>query len=140
MQGKDDPPELRGVIPHAINHIFEFVNATKDGGHEFLVRCSYLEIYNEELTDLLGDPKNPPKCEIKEDPQKGFFIMRYFPYTMIIVILLLRRVCEEFIGCHSGKRKGDEHVVRKRYEVTPRGSHLDERGVLAISFDFHYRR
>lgn len=74
MQGKDEPPELRGVIPNAINHIFEFVNATNDSGHEFLVRCSYLEIYNEELLDLLSDPRNPPKCEIKEDVTKGVFV------------------------------------------------------------------
>lgn len=69
MQGPPSPPEMKGVIPNAFAHLFDFVRSTKDV--EFLVRCSYLEIYNEEIHDLLCDPKNLVKCEIKEDPQKG---------------------------------------------------------------------
>lgn len=72
MQGPPQPPELRGVIPNAFAHIFEFVKASRDV--EFLVRCSYLEIYNEEIRDLLAPPKSTVKCEIKEDPNKGVFI------------------------------------------------------------------
>lgn len=46
---------------------------------KFLVRCSYLEIYNEEIHDLLVDPKShghggQRKLELKEDPQKGVFV------------------------------------------------------------------
>jgi len=42
-------------------------------GCEFLVRCSYLEIYNEEVRDLLAS--NPDKkLELKEDPNKGVFV------------------------------------------------------------------
>jgi hypothetical protein len=34
---------------------------------------SFLEIYNEEIRDLLGsDPK--AKCELKEDPSKGVYV------------------------------------------------------------------
>jgi kinesin family protein 3/17 len=53
MQGPADlaQPELRGVIPNAFAHIFESIKATSDV--EFLVRVSYLEIYNEEIRDLL---------------------------------------------------------------------------------------
>jgi len=42
-----------------------------------LVRCSYLEIYNEEVYDLLIDNKKnlpPTKLEIKENPDKGIFV------------------------------------------------------------------
>lgn len=45
MQGPSSPPELKGVIPNSFTHIFDFVKASQ--GVEFLVRCSYLEIYNE---------------------------------------------------------------------------------------------
>jgi len=75
MQGPADlaQPELRGVIPNAFAHIFESIKATSDV--EFLVRVSYLEIYNEEIKDLLtNNPKAPVKCEIKEDPGKGVFV------------------------------------------------------------------
>ena len=38
----------------------------------FLVRASYLEIYNEEVRDLLSkDPKN--KLELKEDVERGVY-------------------------------------------------------------------
>jgi kinesin family protein 3/17 len=72
MQGMSNPPELKGVIPNAINHIFETITASS--GVEYLVRCSYLEIYNEDIRDLLIDPKLTQKCDIKEDPQKGVFV------------------------------------------------------------------
>jgi kinesin family protein 3/17 len=43
------------------------------------VRCSYLEIYNEEIHDLLNENaanprKQPTKLELKEDPEKGVFV------------------------------------------------------------------
>lgn len=43
---------------------------------KFLVRCSYLEIYNEEIHDLLDSNagKQPRKLDLKEDPQKGVFV------------------------------------------------------------------
>ncbi|CAE7584601.1 Kif3c, partial [Symbiodinium microadriaticum] len=72
MQGPNNPPELRGVIPNAFSHIFDQVTASKDV--EYLVRCSYLEIYNEVIRDLLGDQKNPNKCDLHEDPQKGIVV------------------------------------------------------------------
>jgi kinesin family protein 3/17 len=44
-------------------------------GHakEFLVRASYLEIYNEEIRDLLS--KNPQaRLELKEHPERGVYV------------------------------------------------------------------
>lgn len=46
------------------------------------MRCSYLEIYNEEIRDLLIEPvknslpnqQNQKKLELKEDPNKGLFV------------------------------------------------------------------
>jgi hypothetical protein len=70
MQGKSDRPELRGVIPNSFEHIFDHIRITKD--REFLVRASYMEIYNEEIRDLLGDD-HLAKLELKEDPDKGVF-------------------------------------------------------------------
>ena len=39
----------------------------------FLVRCSYVEIYNEEIRDLLGPDPNA-KLELKENKDKGVFV------------------------------------------------------------------
>ena len=71
MEGKDSPAELRGVIPRSFNHIFEAIDAAQDT--DFLVRASYLEIYNEEIRDLLG--KNPnSKLELKEHVDTGVYV------------------------------------------------------------------
>ncbi|MGH0156663.1 UNVERIFIED_CONTAM: hypothetical protein FKN15_038830 [Acipenser sinensis] len=53
MQGITDPPSQRGVIPRAFEHIFESIQCAENT--KFLVRASYLEIYNEEIRDLLGN-------------------------------------------------------------------------------------
>ena len=71
MQGKSEPPELRGVIPNSFDHIFQNIKA--DPSTQFLVRCSYLEIYNEEIRDLLGDD-TLAKLTLKEDPTRGVFV------------------------------------------------------------------
>jgi kinesin family protein 3/17 len=43
------------------------------GTKEFLVRASYLEIYNEEIRDLLS--KNPQaRLELKEHPDRGVYV------------------------------------------------------------------
>jgi kinesin family protein 3/17 len=71
MEGKPDPPNQRGIIPHSFYHIFESVNSTKD--QQFLIRASYLEIYNEEIRDLLSkDPKN--SLELKENMDSGVYV------------------------------------------------------------------
>lgn len=74
MLGVPDDPNLRGIIPNCFAHIFGFIDEKNDG-MKFLVRCSYLEIYNEEIHDLLADPKEnkgvgaqQKKLDLKEDP------------------------------------------------------------------------
>jgi kinesin family protein 3/17 len=74
MQGptQSPSPEMKGVIPNSFAHIFEQIKASSNV--EYLIRCSYLEIYNEEVKDLLGNPNKKEKCELKENPQKGIFV------------------------------------------------------------------
>lgn len=67
--GRDDE---RGVIPRAVRHIFGFIDAA-DKEKKFLVRCSYLEIYNESILDLLSK-NNAVNLPIKEDPNKGIYV------------------------------------------------------------------
>ena len=92
MEGYPDPPDLRGIIPNAFQHIFDHValgenEKVRMGGDlratliqttqpscdsltftrpsQYLVRASYFEIYQEEIRDLLSkDPKN--RLELKE--------------------------------------------------------------------------
>ena len=56
MLGVPGDPELRGIIPNCFAQIFGFIDE-KNCDMKFLVRCSYLEIYNEEIHDLLIEDK-----------------------------------------------------------------------------------
>jgi len=71
MMGAPEDENLKGVIPRAFDHIFGKIECTSQTN--FLVRCSYIEIYNEEIHDLIGgDVKQ--KLELKESADKGVFI------------------------------------------------------------------
>lgn len=77
MQGTATSP---GVIPLAITDIFSYIRETPS--REFLLRVSYLEIYNEKIHDLLSTPAPgaigpgaPQQEEIKlrEDSKRGVY-------------------------------------------------------------------
>lgn len=79
MEGKDEPVELRGIIPNSFEYVFQII-ARESGSKKYLVRASYLEIYNEDIRDLLS--KNPNnKLELKENPDKGVYVkdLQSFP-------------------------------------------------------------
>uniref|UniRef100_A0A8D1BUI9 Kinesin-like protein KIF17 n=1 Tax=Sus scrofa TaxID=9823 RepID=A0A8D1BUI9_PIG len=79
MQGLPDPPCQRGIIPRAFEHVFESVQCAENT--KFLVRASYLEIYNEDVHDLLGaDTKQ--KLELKEHPEKGVYVRGLSMHTV----------------------------------------------------------
>ena len=71
MEGIRDIPELRGIIPNAFDHIFNHIKSCGTA-KQFLVRASYLELYNEDVIDLLN-PKGG-KLEIKERPDVGVYV------------------------------------------------------------------
>ncbi|XP_054719028.1 kinesin-like protein KIF17 [Uloborus diversus] len=71
MQGITHPASQKGIIPRAFEHIFEAIATTENT--KFLVHASYLEIYNEEIRDLLGK-ETKKKLELKEHPDKGVYV------------------------------------------------------------------
>ena len=44
---------MKGIIPRSFNHIIAMISESKD--QNFLLRCSFIEIYNENVHDLLSD-------------------------------------------------------------------------------------
>jgi len=71
MEGKDTNKELRGIIPNSFDYIFDTISLSQN--KEFLVRASFLEIYNEEIRDLLGKDSKF-KLELKETPDSGVYV------------------------------------------------------------------
>uniref|UniRef100_A0A1A8NES5 Kinesin family member 4A n=2 Tax=Nothobranchius rachovii TaxID=451742 RepID=A0A1A8NES5_9TELE len=61
-----------GVIPRVISRIFEEKEKKKNS--EICLAVSYLEIYNEEILDLLCSSKDKPALSIREDPKEGIKI------------------------------------------------------------------
>uniref|UniRef100_A0AAX7VJ99 Kinesin motor domain-containing protein n=1 Tax=Astatotilapia calliptera TaxID=8154 RepID=A0AAX7VJ99_ASTCA len=62
-----------GVIPRVIRCIFAEKEQRTDC--EFCLAVSYLEIYNEEILDLLCSSKDKPAISIREDPKEGIKIV-----------------------------------------------------------------
>ena len=65
--------ESQGIIPNSFEQIYGYIDDPSNNSKKFLVRCSYLEIYNEEIRDLLG-PDADAKLELKENKDKGVFV------------------------------------------------------------------
>ena len=76
MQGTATNP---GVIPLAITDIFSYIRETPH--REFLLRVSYLEIYNEKIYDLLSAPPSgvgglgaqQEEIKLREDSKRGVY-------------------------------------------------------------------
>ncbi|XP_038053158.1 kinesin-II 95 kDa subunit-like [Patiria miniata] len=71
MEGVRSDPESRGVIPNSFEHIFTHIARTQN--QQYLVRASYLEIYQEDIRDLLSKDQSK-KLELKERPDTGVYV------------------------------------------------------------------
>ena len=70
MHGTPDEP---GVIPLAVEDVFDFVRRRSDA-REFLIRASYLEIYNEKMMDLFADDADAEALAVREDTEGGTYV------------------------------------------------------------------
>lgn len=62
-----------GIIPRALRDIFLKINELTESS--VTATCSFLELYQENLYDLLsGKSKEQSVCEIREDSTKGIII------------------------------------------------------------------
>ncbi|KAM4646725.1 LOW QUALITY PROTEIN: kinesin-like protein KIF17 [Amazona ochrocephala] len=128
MQGVVEPSAQKGIIPRAFEHIFESVQCAENA--KFLVRASYLEIYNEDVRDLLGaDTKQ--KLELKELPEKGVYVKGLSLHTVRSVVQ-----CEQLMetGCSNravgytlmNKDSSRSHAI---FTVNMEICTVDERGL-----------
>lgn len=71
MEGLRGDPEKRGVIPNSFEHVFTHISRSQN--QQYLVRASYLEIYQEEIRDLLSKDQSK-RLELKERPDTGVYV------------------------------------------------------------------
>ncbi|XP_071490003.1 kinesin-like protein KIF28P [Diadema antillarum] len=69
--------ENKGIMPTFCDKIFQEIDQKKSEGvkAEYEVTCSLLEIYNEQVRDLLNPASNKKGgLKIREHPKKGFYV------------------------------------------------------------------
>ncbi len=138
--------ESDGVIPRAVRRIFETLEAN---GAEYNIRVSLLEIYNEELTDLVADSAhdittpNAQKLKIFEDPsgRKGQLVQgleEVCVTTVEEVMAILdrsgkqRKVAETLMNKHSSRSHTIFSIVIHIKETTSDGEELLKIGKLNL--------
>lgn len=87
MMGMDDSESLKGIIPRSFEHIMKLISSCSENKN-FMITASFLEIYNEDIHDLLIKPGS--KCELRETPDKGFFVKDLTQTVVNSVAELLR--------------------------------------------------
>ncbi|KAJ5475068.1 Kinesin-like protein KIN-7Dchloroplastic [Penicillium diatomitis] len=141
MQGTATSP---GVIPLAITDIFSFIRETPH--REFLLRVSYLEIYNEKIHDLLSTSVTngvaaPPQEEIKlrEDSKRGVYAtplkeeIVQSPTQLLRVIARgdhARRTSSTQFNARSSRSHAVVQIVVESRERVPPGDAQDKRAAM----------
>lgn len=74
FDGDWDRPDT-GIIPRALKQIFVLASELQEKGAIVKTSCSFMELYQENLFDLLsGKPRADSVCDIREDA-KGVIII-----------------------------------------------------------------
>ncbi|XP_078503099.1 kinesin-like protein KIF28 [Lissotriton helveticus] len=64
----------RGIIPIICEELFKAIQNNQDKTKQYQVTFSMLEIYNEQVTDLLSKTKKAGGLKVREDQQQGFYV------------------------------------------------------------------
>lgn len=87
MEGDIYCPENAGIVPRSVKAILEKLEST---GSEFTIRVSFLELYNEELQDLLASDitsgsEEKGRLRLCEDAKKGVVCQNLEEITVLSV-------------------------------------------------------
>lgn len=86
MTGQENDPVHKGIMPRSFEDVFKRIEGDSEQT-QFLIRASYLEIYNEEIRDLLSkNPKN--RLDLHEKPDSGVYVrdLSYFAVKSVAEI------------------------------------------------------
>jgi len=134
MQGTASSP---GVIPLAITDIFSYIR--ENPNREFLLRVSYLEIYNEKIFDLLSQSTpgvvEDQDIKLREDPKRGVYAtplkeeIVQSPNQLLRVIArgdLARRTAGTQYNARSSRSHAVVQIVVESRERTPASAKGDK--------------
>ena len=69
----------QGLIPRAVSHLFNEIDADKE--YEYTILCSYMQIYQENIYDLLGK-ETRTALALRESPGTGVFVEDLTEYVV----------------------------------------------------------
>jgi len=137
MQGTNFEP---GVIPNAVTDIFSFIRETPS--REFLLRVSYLEIFNERIYDLLSQDGvqsglQSENIKLREDSKRGVYAFPLkeeivqTPAQLLRIIALGHQVrrtsCTQFNSRSSRSHAVIQIVIESRERNSTRGQESGHR-------------
>lgn len=101
--------EHRGIIPRTFEQIFKTIEQSNN--KQYLVFSSYLEIYQEDVRDLL-EVKPKGKCELREDKDVGVYVNNLNKYICKNVQEILKVMHEGNKNRTIGATDMNEHSSR----------------------------
>ncbi|XP_035181738.1 centromere-associated protein E [Oxyura jamaicensis] len=107
MMGNEDSV---GIIPNAIQHVFKIICEIPD--REFLLRVSYMEIYNETITDLLCDIRKKKPLGIREDVNRNTYVEDLIEEVVVSPQQVMEWIRKGEKNRHYGETKMNEHSSR----------------------------
>eukprot|EP00301_Raphidiophrys_heterophryoidea_P010382 c15489_g1_i1.p1 GENE.c15489_g1_i1~~c15489_g1_i1.p1 ORF type:complete len:735 (+),score=195.96 c15489_g1_i1:133-2337(+) len=107
MFGDIRSPEFQGLVPRCCDAIFNTIH--KLGGAEFSIMCSYCEIYQEKISDLLDPERN--NLEIRENATKGIYVENLSWEYVVSAPDIFRLIA-----------MGDANKVRRATKMNPNSS------------------
>ncbi|CAN6363112.1 unnamed protein product [Urochloa humidicola] len=131
MNGSDADP---GIIPRAVRDVFETVRKMDD--REFLVRVSYMEIYNEDINDLLL--LEGRKLPIKENLERGVYVAGLREEIVnsaeqVFELLQLGEENRHFGETNMNARSSRSHTIFRMVIESSAKNHTDSEDPIRVS-------
>ncbi|WJX90794.1 hypothetical protein P8452_72654 [Trifolium repens] len=106
--------EASGITPRVFDYLFMRIKAEEESGKDcklkYTCKCSFLEIYNEQITDLL-EPSST-NLQLREDMKKGVYVDNLTEHSVVTVNDVLRllvqgtanrKVAATHMNCESSR-------------------------------------
>jgi len=132
MQGVEQSEELMGIIPRLCGRLFEEI-AARHSTKNITVYMSYMEIYNEHLSDLLvkGATKEPTIKEDSASGGRGIFVEGVSEVLVESPSTMLKLIAEGARNRSVGRTNMNEFSSRSHAVVTLRVTTSDIVGTAA---------
>ncbi|KFK40879.1 hypothetical protein AALP_AA2G054200 [Arabis alpina] len=130
MTGSETDP---GIIRRSVRDVFERIHMISD--REFLIRVSYMEIYNEEINDLLAVENQ--RLQIHEHLERGVFVAGLKEEIVSDAEQILKLIDSGEVNRHFGETNMNVHSSRShtifRMVIESRGKENSSTDAIRVS-------